>query len=76
MDQVLEELAFACRYIDDAIIVSDMPKEHVKHLRAIFEELQKWRLHLHHGKGKFFHDRLPYLGHKIVPKDLEFKRQR
>lgn len=43
-----------------------MLEEHVKYLQAIFEQLQKLGLRLHHGKYKFFYDRLPYLGHMIV----------
>nr|PNR33690.1 hypothetical protein PHYPA_023506 [Physcomitrium patens] len=39
---------------------------HVKHLQAVFEKLRQWGLRLHHGKCKFFYDRLPYLGHMIV----------
>nr|PNR33672.1 hypothetical protein PHYPA_023488 [Physcomitrium patens] len=35
-------------------------------LGAVFEKLRQWGLRLHHGKCKFFYDRLPYLGHMIV----------
>ena len=66
MDQVLVRLPFARCYIDDVIIFSNTPQEHVRHLQAVFERLRKWGLRLHHGKCKFFHNRLPYLGHMIV----------
>jgi hypothetical protein len=70
MDQVHIGLPFAWCYIDDVIIFSKIPHEHVKHLQAIFERLRRWGLRLHHGKCKFFHDRLAYLGHMIIPGDL------
>ena len=69
MDQVLKGLPFARCYIDD-VIFSDSPSEHVRHLQQVFERLRAWGLHLHHGKCKFFHDTLAYLGHMIVPGGL------
>ena len=56
MDQVLKGLPFAWCYIDDVIIFSDLPLEHVRHLQQVFERLRAWRLRLYHGKCKFFHD--------------------
>ena len=53
-------------YIDDVIIFSKTPHEHVRHLRDVFEQLRQWGLHLHHGKCKFFHNRLAYLGYMII----------
>ena len=66
MDQILTGLPFARCYIDDVIIFSSSPQEHVRHLQAVLERLRHWGLRLHHGKCKFFHDRLPYLGHMII----------
>jgi len=70
MDQVLKGLPFARCYIDDVIIFSNTPEEHVKHLQQVFGRLQAWGLRLHHGKCRFFHDQLPYLGHMITPGGL------
>jgi hypothetical protein len=63
-------LPFAICYIDDVIIFSNSPHNHVRHLQAVFERLQRWGLRLHHDKCKFFHDQLSYLGHMIVPGGL------
>ena len=52
------------------IFFSSSPHDHVRHLQAIFERLQRWGFRLHYGKCKFFHDQLPYLGHMIVPSGL------
>ena len=70
MDHVLSGLPFAHCYIDDVIIFSMIPQEHMRHLQAVFERLQRWRLRLHHDKCKFFNDRLAYLGHMIIPGGL------
>ena len=39
MDRVLTGLPFARCYIDDVIIFTSSPQEHVKHLEAVFERL-------------------------------------
>ena len=67
MDQIMKGFPFAQCYVDDVIIFCDTPEEHVKHLQQVFERLQSWGLCLHHGKCKFFHEQLPYLGHMITP---------
>ena len=46
----------------------------MRHLQAVLERLRHWGLRLHHGKCKFFHDRLPYLGHIIIPGGLGDQR--
>ena len=40
MDQVLSGLPFARCYIDDMIIFSKIPQEHIRHLQAVFERLR------------------------------------
>ena len=39
MDQVLSGLPFARCYIDDVIIFSKTPQEHVRHLQAVFANM-------------------------------------
>ena len=39
-----------------------------------FERLRRWGLRLHHGKCKFFHDRLAYLGYMIIPWGLRVQQ--
>ena len=76
MDQVMCGLPFARCYIDDVIIFSKAPYEYVGHLQVVFEWLRWWGLNLHHGKCKFFHDRLAYLGHMIIPGGLGVQQPR
>ena len=70
MDHVFFGLPFAWCYIDDVIIFNITPQEHVRHLQAVLERLQRWELRLHHDKCKFFHNKLAYLGYMIVPRGL------
>ena len=50
MDQVLQDLPFAYAYIDDVLIVSTTPEEHLEHLKQYNEKLiylKHWlRLHV------------------------------
>ena len=39
MDQVLRGSPFAYTYVDDVLIASSSPEEHLKHLRIVFERL-------------------------------------
>ena len=55
-------------YLDDVIIFSKTPKEHLEHLRGVFEKLAQAGLKLKPKKCEFFKTKLSYLGH-IVSKD-------
>ena len=56
MEQVLSGLPFTTCYIDEVIIFNKITQEHVRHLQVVSERLRLWKLHLYHGKCKFFHD--------------------
>ena len=55
-------------YLDDVIIFSKTPKEHLEHLIGVFEKLAQAGLNLKPKKCEFFKTRLAYLGY-IVSKD-------
>ena len=55
-------------YLDDIIIFSKTPDDHITRLRAVFEKLAKAGLKLKPSKCEFFRSSLKYLGH-IVSKD-------
>ena len=61
-------LKYCIIYLDDIIIFSKTPEEHIKRLRKVFEKLDEAGLRLKPSKCEFFKDRLEYLGH-IVSKD-------
>ena len=55
-------------YLDDIIVFSKMPEEHIERLRGVFEKLSAAGLRLKPSKCKFFKSQIAYLGH-IVSKD-------
>ena len=55
-------------YLDDVIIFSKTPEEHIERLQAVLQKLRSAGLKLKPSKCKFFQDRISYLGH-IVSKD-------
>ena len=57
-------------YLDDIIIFSDSVKEHVEHVRTIFDVLRRERLFLGPNKMQFFAEELKILGHIIDGKGI------
>ena len=55
-------------YLDDIIVFSKTPEEHIERLRGVFEILAAAGLRLKLSKCKFFKLQVTYLGH-IVSKD-------
>ena len=65
-------------YLDDIIVFSKTPEEHIERLRSVFEKLQAAGLRLKLSKCEFFKSRVTYLGHivsknsiKTDPKKIE-----
>ena len=57
--------------LDDIIVFSKMPKDHLVWLRAVFKKLKETGLKLKPSKCNFFKKSLMYLGHKILERDIE-----
>ncbi len=85
MDKIFGDLDFVIVYIDDIIICSKTEKEHIGHLKKIFERLKKYNLKLRLEKCEFFQKQLKYLGilvdeigirpdPKYIGKVLKFKK--
>ena len=55
-------------YLDDIIVFSKMPEEHIERLRGVFEKLSAAGLRLKPSKCDFFKSQIAYLG-LIVSKD-------
>ena len=55
-------------YLDNIIVFSKTPEEHIERLRGVFEKLATAGLRLKPSKCEFFKPRVTYLGH-IVSKD-------
>ena len=57
-------------YLDDIIIFSKTPQEHLKWLKGVFEPLVQVGLKLKPSKCEFFWDSLCYLGHIVSKKGI------
>ena len=73
MESCLGELhlSWCIIYLDNIIVFSTTPTEHLKRLRGVFERLAKAGLKLKPSKCKFFKTKIAYLGHIISAKGIE-----
>ena len=60
---VLKDLPFAMAYLDNIIIYSSTPEEHLEHIRTVFEKLRDAKLSMKLSKCHFFAKEIQYLGH-------------
>ena len=58
-------------YLDDIIIFSKTPKEHIQRLRGVFQKLHEVGLKLKPKKWEFFKTRISYLGHIVSQSGIE-----
>ena len=63
MTGVLKDLPFAMAYLDDIIIYSSTPEEHLEHIRTVFEKLRDAKLSMKLSKCHIFAKEIQYLGH-------------
>ena len=73
MENCLGELhlSWCIIYLDDIIVFSDNPSEHLRRLRGVFAKLDKAGLKLKPNKCEFFKTRITYLGHIVSSKGIE-----
>ena len=72
MQNCLGELnfSFAMVYLDDVIVYSKMPEDHLTWLQAIFDCFAHHGLKLMLSKCHFFKEEISYLGHEISAKGM------
>ena len=63
MTGVLKDLPFAMAYLDDIIIYSSTPEEHLEHIKTVFKKLCDAKLSMKLSKFHFFAKKIQYLGH-------------
>ena len=63
MTGILKDLPFAIAYLDDIIIFSKTPQEHLSHICMVFKKLKSANLSMNKSKCSFFLKELQYLGH-------------
>lgn len=82
MDEVLCGLDFCYAYIDDILIASSSPEEHAKHLRTLFERLEKYGVVVNPAKCTFGVSKIEFLGYQVskdgtqpLPQKVEIIRE-
>ena len=70
MDQALRGLPFVYAYIDDVLIASATPEEHLEHLHTVFERLTANGIVVNPNKCVFGVKELDFLGHHIDRKGI------
>ena len=63
-------LSWCIIYLDDIIIFSKNPDDHITRLEGVFEKLAEAGLKLKPSKCEFFKARLKYLGHVVSPQGI------
>ena len=64
MTGILKDFPFAIiAYLDDIIIFSKTPQEHISHIRMVFEKLKLANISMKKSKYSFFSEQIQYLGH-------------
>ena len=65
--EVLHGFEFVYAYIDDLLIASSSPTEHLDHLNLLFTRLQEYGIIINPAKCWFGQESLEFLGHLIAP---------
>ena len=63
MTGILKDFPFTIAYLDDIIIFSKTPQEHLSHIHMVFEKLRTANLSMKKSKCNFFLKEIQYLGH-------------
>ena len=63
MTGILNYFPFTIAYLDDIIIFSKTPQEHLSHICMVFEKLRTANLSMKKSKCNFFSKEIQYLGH-------------
>ena len=63
MTGILKDFPFTMAYLDDIIIFSRTPQEHLTHIHMVFEKLKTANLSMKKSKCNFFLKEIQYLGH-------------
>ena len=65
MTGILKDFNLAIAYLDDIIVFSKTPQEHLSHIRKVLEKLRSAKLSVKMSKCNFFSKEIQYLGHNL-----------
>ena len=63
-------------YLDDIIVFSKTPEEHIERLRGVFKKMSVVGLRLKPSKCEFFKSRITYLGHTVSKDGIETEKKK
>ena len=63
-------LTYCLIYLDDVIVFSDTPDEHLRRMRVVLDHLRKHSLKLKLYKCKVFKSKINYLAHHVSQKGV------
>ena len=63
-------LTYCLIYLDDVIVFSEMPEEHLQRMRVVFDHLQEHGLKLKPSKCDMFKSEINYLAHHVSQKGV------
>ena len=69
--EVLRGFDFVFSLIDDMLVASPDEQTHAKHLRLVFERLNKFGLRINHAKCIFGSEKVDFLGYEVSQKGLK-----
>ena len=70
MTGILKDFNFTIAYLDEIIIFSKTPQEHLSHIRKVFKKLKSAKLSMKKGKCNFLSKEIQYLGHILSATDI------
>ena len=70
MNDVLQGLSFVSVYLDDILIFSKTPEEHITHVETVLNRIKEHGFFLKLFKCEFFQTSITYLGHLINYDDI------
>ena len=71
IDHVLQGMSNAIAYVDDIIVFSNSPDEHVKHLNELFSRLKNFGVIVNPTKSQFGLLKLQFLGHVVTDNGIK-----
>ncbi|GFT78508.1 hypothetical protein TNCV_3494931 [Trichonephila clavipes] len=71
IDEVLRNLPFVFAFVDDILVASSSPEEHLQHLQILFTRLQQYGLSLKPSKCIFGVTTIQFLGFKVSESGIE-----
>ncbi|KAG6590829.1 Retrovirus Polyprotein [Phytophthora cinnamomi] len=70
MERILGDLDFVIVYLDDILIFSENPVEHLEHLRIVFDRLRQYDV-TQRQEVPHLRDRVDYLGFTLTPEGIQ-----